>query len=295
MKAVRSQLCAPHASKHASKLGRQISEFQIESPKLSSFSSAMSVAGLFDHEEPQGATAAAPANRRTKLFPWDSVASQLLEPYGESALDAMSLQEVWAAASKGNKKAQYHSHLCADQAADPWHVGAGISLTAAGLLAAMKHLQSEDMKKLIAPQPYTKIEQEIKELEPVLKLLNLGKGSQQNKDTGSFRSAKRQKMTASGTEGLQGTEKEVLDAARAFHKWLNQPKSALRSVLFLLSGGNTFYSAHCAEVVARAAVKHKPMTEDQFADAMKARMHKMPEPATQAGGTSSDATGLFDA
>ena len=125
-------------------------------------------------------------------------------------------------------------------------------------------------------------------------LLNLGKGSQHSKDTGSFRAAKRHKSTATSTDGMTGTEQETLDAARAFHRWLSSPKSAFRSVLFLLSGANTFYSGHCAEVVARAGLQHKPITEDQFVEAMKARAQKMPQPVSSSRGTGSDTSGLFD-
>ena len=254
-----------------------------------------STMSLFDESEvKEQATAESAAGRRTKLFPWDSVASQLFEPHGESALDKLSLQDVWVAAAKGNKKAMYHSHLCADQARDPWHVGAGISLTAASLLAAIKNFHQPDMKKLIVPAVYEKIQTELKELEPTLNLLNLGKGSQTSKDTGSFRAAKRQKATATGAEGMVGSQEETLEAAKKFYKWLSLEKSPFRSLLFLLSGSNSYYSAHCAEVVARAGVQHKPISEKDFVDAMKARMQKVPEPPTKSGGTGSDATGLFD-
>ena len=46
-----------------------------------------------------------------------------------------------------------------------------------------------------------------------------------------------------------------------------------------------------AELVARAAVKCKPMSEQDFIDAVAARMRK-PE---QEGGKACDGTGLFDA
>ena len=127
---------------------------------------------LFDESEPkEQATAEQSSIRRTKLFPWDSVGSQLFEPHGDSALDKLSLQDVWTAATKGNKKAMYHSHLCASQASDAWHVGAGISLTAASVLAAIKNFRQPDMKKFIVPSVYEKIEKELnKDLEPALAL-----------------------------------------------------------------------------------------------------------------------------
>ena len=165
-------------------------------------------AGLFDNTDggvPPAATEQV-AGRRAKLFPWDSVATQLFEPHGESALDAMSLKQIWEAAMKGNKKAAYRSHLCADKTTDAWRVGAGISLTAASLLSATKHFRNPDIKKIIVPELYAKVENELQALEPKLQLLNPGKGSQSQKDTGSFQAAKRLKATGAGTEGALATE-----------------------------------------------------------------------------------------
>ena len=81
--------------------------------------------------------------RRTKLYGYDAVAAQMLEPYGESPLDQMSLEQLWKGTAKGNRKTAYHSHLAAPQETDPWHVGAGISMTAAALLAAVKHFRCQ--------------------------------------------------------------------------------------------------------------------------------------------------------
>ena len=252
--------------------------------------------GLFENAAPFGdaaPTATAPeGNRRTKLYPWDSVASQLFEPHGESAFDNMSLKKVWEAAMKGNRKAAYHSHLCASQANDAWHVGAGLSLTAASLLAAIRHFRTEEMKQLLKPDLYAKVEAELGALEPVFIALNMGKGSQVQRDTGSFREAKRQKTSASTAEPNTATPEEVQRAAVTFHAWLEKPKSPFRSLLFILSGSNTYYAAHVAETVARAAVQEKPMSQDDFKNAMIARMSQAPAPAATAKG--SDASGLFD-
>ena len=79
------------------------------------------------------------AKRRTKLFPYDSVAAQLLEPHGTSSVDKMSLAELWASTAKGNKRAMYHSHLAADQEEDAWHVGAGRNQYDCGFSAARLH------------------------------------------------------------------------------------------------------------------------------------------------------------
>jgi len=244
--------------------------------------------------EPADAAAAAPTTeRRTKLYPYDSVAAQLLEPFGESALDSMSLQQLWKAASDGNKKASYHSLLCADKVADKWRVGAGISTTAAALQAAIKHVESPDMEKLLRPELHAKIIQETEQLKPILDMLNVGRGSQkQDRDTGSFREAKRQKTT--GTSSVHAyTEAQVLDATKKFHAWLSQDKSAFRGALYILSGSNTYYTAHTAEMVARACVHCKPLSLEEMCECMKARLTKPAEPQ-QTAHSSTDATGLFD-
>ena len=56
---------------------------------------------------------------------------------------------MWSASAKANKTAAYNSRLCASQQEDAWHVGAGLSMTAAALLAAAKHLRTEQMNMLI--------------------------------------------------------------------------------------------------------------------------------------------------
>ena len=66
-----------------------------------------------------GSADAAPAGksgeqkRRTKLYPWDSVASQLLNPYGKSVLDDVSCKALWKSVQRGSQKAAFHSELAA--------------------------------------------------------------------------------------------------------------------------------------------------------------------------------------
>ena len=257
-------------------------------------STATMADGLFGAAD-ESAAPQAKEERRTKLYPYDSVAALMLEPFGESAVDTMSLAQVWSGTVKGSKRAAYHSHLAASQEKDAWHVGAGISLTAAALLASIKNLKSSDMKKIIVPTLYDKVMQEAKTLEPTLEALNFGKGSATAAPSSSFRDAKRMKTTATtSVTGTSGASIDPEQAAKNFRAWLAQEKSPLRSMLFILAGNNAFYTGHVAELVARAAVACKPMTEEDFVGAVKARMQK-PAETPAAGAASSDATGLFDA
>ena len=253
-------------------------------------------AGLWDAEAvaPAQEGEQKPAERRTKLFGYDSVALQMLEPYGEGALDGMSLREIWKGTAKGNKKCAYHSHLAADQASDPWHVGAGLSMTAQALLAAVHNFRSDDMRNLLRPELYARVKEEVDGLEPVLAAINFGKGSAGQKDTGSFREAKRAKLTASSTVESALPAKNPVTAAVELRTWLLKEKSPFRSLLFVLSGKNSYYSGHVAELVARAAVHYKPMSEQDFVQAVTARMRKL-EDKEGSNAAASDGTGLFDA
>ena len=231
--------------------------------------------GLFSASAPKEKVESSD-ERRTKLFPWDSVASQLFEPWGESSLDSLSLEQVWQGARKGNKKTRYHSHLCADPNTDGWHVGAGISQTAEVLLLAIKNWQSQDMQRLIREDLYAKVTEEIATLEPALKVLNVGEGSQESRDTGSFRQAKKQKTST--TSQATPTGEQLIHAATVLHKWLSQKHSAFRSALFILAGKDTYYAAHAASTVARAAVIHQPFSAEHIVAAMKARIANIAEP-----------------
>ncbi|CAE7839773.1 pif1 [Symbiodinium sp. CCMP2592] len=217
----------------------------------------------------------------------------MLEPYGENGLDSLTLQQVWAGTSKGNKSCVYHSHLAADQSSDAWHVGAGISMTAAALLAAIDNFKSPNMKNLIVPMLYDKVLMEITTLEPTLLALNFGKGSATATDTGSFRAAKKAKLTSSvNTADAIASTVDPAEAAVKFRKWLLQEKSAFRGFLFVLSGKNSYYTGQVAELVARSAVTCKPMSEEDFVNAVKARMQK-PEEGLGSKVAGSSASALY--
>ena len=58
--------------------------------------------------------------------------------HGASAIDDLSLAELWKAAAAGNRKAQFHTELAAtEESGGPYRVGVGLSRTAQTLLAAI--------------------------------------------------------------------------------------------------------------------------------------------------------------
>ena len=223
----------------------------------------MDAQGLFGSGAAPDA-ASAPDGRRTKLFGYDSVAAQLLEPYGTSALGGMTLPDLWKATQQGNRKAAYHSHLCADGSNDAWHFGAGISMTAAALLHALDGLAQDNLKRLLKEDLYSTAMGEAAALRPDLEILNFGKGVPgQGPVQQSFRSAKKRRTEpAASVPGR--SEADVKKAAERLHEWLAKPSSPLRGILCILSADNVFYTGYAAEKVARACVLHKPASKEDF-------------------------------
>ena len=256
----------------------------------------MDAQGLFGSGAAGAAPDAASAadGRRTKLFGYDSVAAQLLEPYGKSALGDMELPELWDATKKGNRKAAYHSHLCANLTTDAWHVGAGISVTAAALLHAVEALEHENLKRILKEDLYAAAMGEAKTLKPHLEVLNFGKGiAGQGPVQASFRAVKKRRVDPSAPAPGR-SEPEVQKAAEQLHDWLSKPSSPLRGLLFILSANNVFFTGYAAEKVARACVKHKPASKEDFVTGALARARTVAAPGESTGAAGSqDASGLF--
>ena len=68
----------------------------------------------------------------------------------------MPLKKLWKATAAGNRKAAYHSHLCASIDGDAWHVGAGVSMTAAAVQMAIEKLKSDNVKAVLREELYAK-------------------------------------------------------------------------------------------------------------------------------------------
>ena len=100
------------------------------------------------------------------------------------------------------------------------------------------------MQQLIKDELRAKIDKDVAMLETILEKLNVGKGSQASRDTGTYRAAKKAKTSAGPV--TTPTEKEVVQAAKALHAWLSEERTPFRSLLFILAGKGTYYAAHAA-------------------------------------------------
>jgi hypothetical protein len=258
----------------------------------------MDDAGLFgatDNTAPGSPSLVAPAAgsgaaaRRTKLYPWDSVASQLLEPYGSSVITKLKPEQVWKAAASGNKKCMYHSHFAAE---DEWGVGAGISITAETLLEGIKQLKDNNIKELLKEVHYKKAMAEADKLKPTLEILCFGKGGRNEDTVSSFSSLKKKAKHEHNMPAVDRSEASIRDAAGKLWDWLKLPTTPLRAILSMLAAGGSFYTSHCAEKVARSCVLQKPsITQESFQAAAVARSKSTGEPVT--GRLEGDTGGLI--
>ena len=129
--------------------------------------------------------------RRDKLFVYDAAAVQALNPYGCSQFTDSAPEEVWNMVTKGNNRAKFHSELASD---DAWRIGVGISRTAETLVEGIQMLKTDNMAKLLKPEPLKLALDEATALQPHLEILNFGKGSEKDAGPGNLASLKRRRL-----------------------------------------------------------------------------------------------------
>ena len=181
----------------------------------------------------------------------------MLEPFGECALDGMTLEQIW----KGTPKAT--SALLTTVI---WQL-ARISVTAAALLASVRNYRTQDMESYRA-EAVPEGPGGSRRFGTHLAGFNFGRGSANQEYSEGFRDAKRAMTTAGGNViDPAANPMDPLKAASQFRAWLLKEKSAFRIFLFILPGNNTYCTGHKAELVARPTVKCKPMSEQDFCQA----------------------------
>ena len=118
-------------------------------------------------EAPQAGAETA-QTKATQLRQWDRVAAQALNPSGVSAIESVSLKDLWDVASKGHNKVHYYfTEIAADaETGGPGRVGIGISRTAESLLAAINKLEVDHNKQWIEPAMLQKAMDEVATLKP---------------------------------------------------------------------------------------------------------------------------------
>ena len=223
----------------------------------------------------------ATAERRQKLYGYDSAAAQALNPYGPSNFTTESTADVWKMVSKGSRKAAFHSELAAE---DGWRIGVGLSRTAETLLEALKLLDEEHTVMVLKPEILQLAKAEAAELQPHLEVLNFGKGSEKESSAATLSSVKRRKVT---TAVAPPDEATVGQATDKFRDWLCKSQSPLRTLFAIMAGSGTWWAAHVAEKVVRAAVLHKPLDAAALRAAALAR-RKEPAPSSASAPASSD-------
>ena len=241
--------------------------------------------------EAGGAPAGGAKERRIKLCDWDTVAAQVLNPYGPSQAEAMSLKALWAnTRKKGNKAVEFHSELAADaDHGGALRVGIGLSRLAESVLAGIAKLEDPNIAKLLKEEHLQKAKDEAAPLKAHLEMLHAGKGGAKDDGKHGFAQARKKARVEAGA-GIARDEGSVKASAKAIHEWLAKPQSPLRSIFHILSCGGTFYAANIAEKVGRAWITQKPANVEEAQEAAWARCSQA---APEDGPAPADHSGLF--
>ena len=215
---------------------------------------------------------AATKEKRVSLKNIDTVASKALNPYGASSIEEISLPELWAMASKGDKFARFFTELAAapDNCKDAeYRVGVGLSRLAEVLEACIEEFLARDnLHKLLKEKVVAKVKAEAEELLPHVKALNAGRAAFQKEET--FGGLKRRR-TESGEKPTEAKLKEAAEALRIF--LCKGETSNLRAFVATMSAGGVFYAAHAADKTARAWLNHAApaVTKESVTQAVLAR------------------------
>jgi predicted NBD/HSP70 family sugar kinase len=240
----------------------------------------------------KGKKAPAAGPRREKLFNYDHAAVQWLLPFEPSAFTDKDAVVVYKACAKGTRGAKFNTLL----AADPdqiWRVGAGVSQTAQGLLAAIAELENPDLAKIIQPQVLSKVLEEARGLKPHLEALYFGKGGEGQEQDASISALKKRKIEGENAKP-PASATAITEAAKKLHDWASKPSSHLRAMLAYLAGNGMFWAGHCVETVLRGAVLGKPLGEQALVDAAMARRGAAQDPHGAEHANNKDTHGLIE-
>ena len=221
----------------------------------------------------RGTKRPAAEDRREKLSRSDQVPYAFLEIGERSIMAELGDTALYKAISTGNAYAKYHSNLAASS---EWRVGVGISQTAEALETALSHMVSSEchLKAILKESMWQKVSQELDNLLPHVRRLNMGKDVEATKDgTTSLERLKQDRKKAKGTnkEREKVTAEKMQESAEYVYSWLAKKQSPVRALLSIISGDGTFWAGHAMERAARATINAKPMSKDAWCAAARAR------------------------
>ena len=185
------------------------------------------------------------AERRKTLSRSDYIAVQGPRPHNPTAIDEMSLSDLWKVISSGNDWTSYFSYL-----ADPDRrkQGVAISQFAQVMKHAIDHLKRPRLKNMIKDDVYERIISKANIIYPHFEVLDGGSDYWQQRG-----------RTVHLSSGINRRPPKDVDAvtasAKAIHTWLMEPQCPLRAWMAISSGNGIVYVAQCDEKSHRAYLR----------------------------------------
>ena len=153
------------------------------------------------------------------------------------------------------------------------------------------------MKRILKEEVLEKVLKEIEDLQKHFKILDCGKGSEEERGVHVGSMKRRRKDPVAEVPKAVHTKEAIEASCQAVHTWLTSPESALRSVMHIMSHGGALYVGACAEKMIRAYVRVGPGQDvQQFKNACVKRAHNLAQPTAPSSAStaaSSDVTGGF--
>ena len=213
-----------------------------------------------------------PKEKRVMLKNVDTVAFKVLDPYGLSIVDDISLSGLWKQVAKGDKWANFFSELAAteENCKDPSiREAIGLSRYCETMENAIREWRgATSLRKMIKEKSLQRADEEANEMMKHFQRANLGKRAWKNEKNDSFASykdTKRRKIregVATASAAPTATAGPTLEqSVKAVVAFLEKGKASnLRMMMSYLSTGGVFFAAHTLDKTARAFLKHKTPT-----------------------------------
>ena len=186
----------------------------------------------------------------------NTMAKQLLEPYGECELSTITLKDLWANASSGHEHCSRFTEYAID---DPNYQGFALAKSMKSLHLAISAAIGEEAEQLFNPKIFKAIKEEATPLLPYICTLQGGQMKKESSRLNAFRAPAIEESAAK-------------ESATKVYQWLHKPNSALRAALKFLSKGGVFYCGFVNEKTTMAWLSCQSITEENFVDLCKIRL-----------------------
>ena len=190
--------------------------------------------------------------------PGNTIAKQLLDPFGEGELATITLKALWSHAASGHDHCDRFSEYAID---DKNYQGYALAKSMKSLhIAVTAAIDPKEAGKIFDAKVFTAIKAEADDLLPHVQ--TLCGGQMQKKEGGRLNAFRAPPIDP---EAATAAAKEV-------YAWLHKSDSPLRAVLRFLGQGGLFYAGFANEKMTRAFLSSTSCSQNSFIELCRHRL-----------------------